>query len=88
MAKAIREHLIKVLASGDFVSGQEVGKELGISRTAISTHVKALANMGLDVFSVTGKGYKLAQPLQLLNKNQILLLVSEDSKISKSTLTP
>lgn len=88
MAKAIREHLIKVLASGDFVSGQEVGKQLGISRTAISTHVKALVNMGLDIFSVTGKGYKLAQPLQLLNKSKILLLLSQDSKVSKSTLTP
>ena len=45
MAKAVREHLIKALASGEFVSGQEIGKQLGISRTAISTHVKALVNM-------------------------------------------
>lgn len=88
MAKAIREHLIKALASGNFVSGQEIGKQLGISRTAISTHVKALVDMGLDIFSVTGKGYKLAQPLQLLDKSKILLLISDDSRISKSRLTP
>jgi BirA family biotin operon repressor/biotin-[acetyl-CoA-carboxylase] ligase len=88
MVKAVREHLIQALASGDFVSGQEVGKQLGISRTAISTHVKALSNMGLDVFSVTGKGYKLAKPLYLLNKNEILSLVLEESKNLKTTINP
>jgi BirA family biotin operon repressor/biotin-[acetyl-CoA-carboxylase] ligase len=88
MAKAVREHLIKALASGEFVSGQEIGKQLGISRTAISTHVKALVNMGLDIFSVTGKGYKLAQPLDLLNKRKILLLMSQKVITTNNQLTP
>ena len=88
MAKAVREHLIKALASGEFVSGQEAGKQLGISRTAISTHVKALSNMGLDVFSVTGKGYKLAKPLYLLDENEILSFLLEESKSFKSTIKP
>jgi BirA family biotin operon repressor/biotin-[acetyl-CoA-carboxylase] ligase len=88
MAKAIREHLIQALASGEFVSGQEVGKQLGISRTAVSTHVKALVNMGLDIFSVTGKGYKLAKPLYLLNKSKILLFMSQEVITSKNILTP
>lgn len=88
MAKAVREHLIKALANGEFVSGQEVGQQLGISRTAISTHVKALVKMGLDIFSVTGKGYKLAQPLDLLNKRQILLFISQELKSIDKQLTP
>jgi len=88
MAKAVREHLINALASGKFVSGQEIGKELGISRTAISAHVKALVTMGLDVFSVTGKGYKLAQPLHLLNKRIIQGLLSEQKIADKDNLTP
>ena len=88
MAKAVREHLIKALASGDFISGQDVGKQLGISRTAISTHVKALVNMGLDVFSVTGKGYKLAQPLHLLDKRKILLFMSQETITSNNGLVP
>ena len=88
MAKAIREHLIQALASGEFVSGQAVGKQLGISRTAVSTHVKALVNMGLDIFSVTGKGYKLAKPLYLLNKSKILLFMSQEVIKSKNILTP
>jgi len=72
MAKAIREHLIKALANGEFVSGQELGKQLDISRTAISKHIKALSEMGLDIYSVTGKGYKLSQPLSLLSQSKIV----------------
>lgn len=87
MAKAVREHIIKALASGEFVSGQEIGMQLGISRTAISKHIKALLNMGLDIFSVTGKGYKLAQPLSLLNKREILSLMSQATNI-QGKLTP
>jgi len=79
MAKAIREHLIKALAKGEFVSGQVLGHNLDISRTAISKHIKALTEMGLDIYSVTGKGYKLSQPLSLLNKDKIIsLLPSSD----------
>lgn len=88
MAKAVREFLIKALASGEFVSGQEIGAQLGISRAAISKHVKALVNMGLNIFSVTGKGYKLAQPLYLLNKHKILSLISEETNNSKKQWSP
>jgi len=75
MAKAIREHLIKELAKGEFVSGQHLGKQLDISRTAISKHIKILTEMGLDIYSVTGKGYKLAQPLSLLSRDDIINLL-------------
>ena len=71
MAKVAREQIIKVLAGGNFVSGQELGEQLGISRTAISKHIKALGELGLDIFSVTGKGYKLANPIQLIDQERI-----------------
>jgi BirA family biotin operon repressor/biotin-[acetyl-CoA-carboxylase] ligase len=77
MAKAIREELIKQLAGGDFVSGQALGEQLGVSRAAISKHINALTDMGLDVFRITGKGYQLAQPLHLLNQQYISNQLSE-----------
>ena len=71
MEKTVKEELIKQLATGEFVSGQQLGDVLGISRAAISKHIKAVSEMGLDVFRVTGKGYKLAEPLELLNLDKI-----------------
>lgn len=72
MTKSVREHLIKVLANGAFVSGQVLGEELNISRTAISKHIKALIGMELDIYSVRGKGYKLSVPLNLLSQKKII----------------
>ena len=71
MNKTVKEKIISRLAEGNFVSGQELGEELGISRAAISKHMKAIVDMGLDVFSVTGKGYRLAEPLDLLDEFKI-----------------
>lgn len=77
MAKAIREQLIQYLADGQFVSGQWLGEQLGVSRAAISNHIASLIEMGLDIYSVTGKGYKLSEPLTLLDEKQIQYKLSE-----------
>lgn len=83
MAKVIKEELIKQLALGDFISGQHLGEQLGVSRAAISKHIHALADMGLDVYSVTGRGYKLAKPISLLNQEEIEFLLAEHSLDNK-----
>lgn len=67
-SELVRGKLVAQLADGDFHSGELLGEYLGISRAAISKHIKALMELGLDVFSVSGKGYRLAKPLNLLNK--------------------
>ncbi|WNC68991.1 bifunctional biotin--[acetyl-CoA-carboxylase] ligase/biotin operon repressor BirA [Thalassotalea nanhaiensis] len=71
MAKVVREELIRQLADGQFISGQHLAEQLNVSRTAISKHVKVLTEMGLDIFSVQGKGYKLAQSITLLDSQKI-----------------
>ena len=83
MAKMIREALINALSSGAFVSGQALGEALNVSRTAVSKHVKALTDMGLDIYSVTGKGYKLAQPLNLLSEDKIINYLTPERKETK-----
>ena len=71
-AALTRSKIIQVLASGDFHSGEDLGEITGISRSAIANHIKYLADIGLDIFSVKGRGYRLANPIQLLDKTSIL----------------
>ena len=71
MPNQARHFIIQALATGRFVSGQSLGEELGMSRAAISKHIKLLSDMGLDIYSVTGKGYRLATPLNLLDAEKI-----------------
>lgn len=80
MGKKIKIALIQALAQGEFVSGQLLGRSLGVSRSAISMQIKNLINMGLDIFSVTGKGYKLSDPMVLLDQKKIINQLSERNK--------
>ncbi|GAB3021231.1 bifunctional biotin--[acetyl-CoA-carboxylase] ligase/biotin operon repressor BirA [Bowmanella dokdonensis] len=66
-----RNLILNTLADGRFHSGQELGDKLGISRAAVGKHVQALQTLGLEIFSVTGKGYRLSNKLDLLNTETI-----------------
>ena len=70
-SELVRGRLLSILADNEFHSGEKLGSTLSISRAAISNHIKVLSSLGLDIFSVTGKGYCLAQPLTLLNTHKI-----------------
>lgn len=66
-----RRKLITLLADGEFHSGEELGEKLGVSRMSVSKNIKVLEGIGLDIYKVTGKGYKLAHPIQLLDADAI-----------------
>ncbi|ORM59401.1 biotin--[acetyl-CoA-carboxylase] synthetase [Pantoea rodasii] len=64
--------LVALLADGEFHSGEQLGEVLGMSRAAINKHIQTLKSWGLDVYTVTGKGYSLPAPIQLLDEAEIL----------------
>lgn len=74
-SELVRGNLLSILADNEFHSGEVLGESLGISRAAISNHIKVLSSLGLDVYRVTGKGYRLAKPLSLLNHDEIKQLL-------------
>lgn len=61
-----QQALVQLLADGEFHSGEQIGQCLGISRAAVSQQLKGLRTLGLEVFSVSGRGHTLAHPLELL----------------------
>lgn len=73
---AIDRQLLALLADGEFHSGTQLSHQLNVSRTAISKHLQHWSKWGLDVSSITGKGYKLSQPLQLLDEDEIASFLS------------
>ena len=70
-------HVLSMLADGESLSGESLGKMLGISRMAISKAIKNLNQQGLSIASVPGKGYQLESPVQLLDKQVIYSALSE-----------
>ena len=63
--------ILQALNQGGFVSGQQLGEQLGISRAAVGKHIHSLQEMGLDIFKVTGKGYCLNNNAGFLNQQAI-----------------
>lgn len=63
--------LLDLLADGRFHSGGALGEALGIARTTVWKHVRALEGMGLEVHGVRGRGYRLARPLERLDGDAI-----------------
>ncbi|MFM1681347.1 bifunctional biotin--[acetyl-CoA-carboxylase] ligase/biotin operon repressor BirA [Aeromonas salmonicida] len=70
----IRQTLITLLSDGQFHSGEQLGEQLGISRAAVGKHMAALKELGLDLFSLTGKGYRLAVPMALYDQAELQAL--------------
>jgi BirA family biotin operon repressor/biotin-[acetyl-CoA-carboxylase] ligase len=64
--------LIEVLADGNFHSGTELGERLGLTRAAVWKKMASLRQLGLEVYSVRGRGYRLVQPLELLRESRII----------------
>ena len=74
------EKLLTLLADGEFHSGEELGESLGITRAAVWKKVKILEELGLQLNSVRGKGYRLANGVELLNKERINAALKPDVK--------
>lgn len=64
--------LLKCLADGQFYSGQALGQRLGVSRAAIWKQVQVLKELGVEIFAVPGRGYRIPGGLDLLDRQQIV----------------
>ena len=67
-----KQKLIQLLSDGRFHSGEILAESCGISRTAVWKHLSQIrTQFGIALFSVKGKGYRFAEPLELLDRMKI-----------------
>jgi BirA family biotin operon repressor/biotin-[acetyl-CoA-carboxylase] ligase len=59
--------LVQALTDGAWHSGETIAEAMGVSRTAVWKHAAHLTDWGLALESAAGQGYRLAQPLSLLD---------------------
>lgn len=67
-----RAEILKLLSDGRFHSGTDLGRRLGVSRAAVNKSVRTLVNLGLEIHSIPGRGYKLPEPVEPLDRAAIL----------------
>lgn len=69
--------LLAVLADGKFHSGEALAQRFGVTRATVYHALHAAQQLGITVFSVRGRGYRLPQPITLLSAEAILQAAGE-----------
>ena len=54
-----REEVLALLSQGDYVSGQKMSQQLGVSRAAVWKAIDRLRAEGYTIESATNRGYRL-----------------------------
>ena len=67
----IREKALTLLEKGDTVSGEQLAKELGVSRNAVWKVMKHLREDGYEIAAVTNRGYRLIAAPDILTESGI-----------------
>lgn len=64
--------LLAVLADGKFHSGEALAQRFGVTRATVCHALHAAQAMGITVFSVRGRGYRLPHAVTLLDAESIV----------------
>ncbi len=78
--------LIRLLSDGEFHSGEQLGERLGVSRAAVWKQLRKLEALGIAMEAVKGQGYRLAEPLELLDGGRIVAGLSREARSYLSRL--
>lgn len=73
--------VVRLLADGNPRSGDAMAVALGISRTAVWKTIRQVReHLGLEIEAVRGHGYRLREPLELLEPDRILSGLGGDAR--------
>lgn len=78
--------VLKILADGEYHSGEEIGRHLGVSRTAVWKQLQKLEALDLVIETVKGRGYRLPGGLDLLDAERIRALLSPEAALALGEL--
>lgn len=74
------QKLLSLLADGEFHSGERLADSLDLTRAAVWKSIRQLQSLGLEIESRHGRGYRLQQPIELLERRVILDTLSSTGK--------
>ena len=63
--------ILRLLADGEFHSGEHIAAKLGVSRASICNALQDSAFLGVHLHKIRGRGYQLSTPIEWLELEQI-----------------
>ncbi|MDP1995863.1 MAG: biotin--[acetyl-CoA-carboxylase] ligase [Gallionella sp.] len=80
--------LLNILADGEFHSGEVLAERLGVSRASVFNALAGVAEYGVALQRVRGRGYRLARPWQRLERDEILRWLGKSAGQFDVEITP
>ena len=71
--------LLNILADGEFHSGEVLAGRLGVSRASVFNALADVAEQGVALQRIRGRGYRLAHPWQRLEREEVLRWLGKDA---------
>lgn len=69
--------ILRLLTDGKFHSGEAIAAQLKTSRATVWNAIQDATTLGIEVFSVRGRGYKLPEAIMLLDEQAIISAIGE-----------
>ena len=69
--------ILNLLADGQFHSGEALAQRFKVTRATIWNAIQHAESLGVEVFSVRGRGYKLPQAIELLDEKLAIAAIGE-----------
>ncbi len=79
IAKTRTWQLLNLLADGEFHSGEVLASRLGVSRASIFNALSGVADQGVSLQRIRGRGYRLARPWQRLDQSEVMRWLDKDA---------
>ncbi|MBN2259336.1 MAG: biotin--[acetyl-CoA-carboxylase] ligase [Clostridiales bacterium] len=74
----MKEKILNIMKkSKEYISGEELSRQLGISRTAVWKHIKNLKQAGYSIESKSGLGYCYVDGIEQMNKEELQIIIHE-----------
>lgn len=71
--------LLNLLADGEFHSGEILAQQLGVSRASVFNALAEVADSGVVLQRVRGRGYRLARPWHRLERGEVMRRLGQDA---------
>ncbi|HYM35991.1 MAG TPA: bifunctional biotin--[acetyl-CoA-carboxylase] ligase/biotin operon repressor BirA [Steroidobacteraceae bacterium] len=81
-----RRRLLEVLANGERHSGEELARQLRVTRSAVWKLIRNLRDLGIEIEAIAHQGYKLPCAVQLYNEQAIHGAMSQSARAALSGL--
>ncbi|MDR2876244.1 MAG: biotin--[acetyl-CoA-carboxylase] ligase [Methylobacillus sp.] len=73
--------ILRLLSDGHFRSGEALAAQFGVTRATVWNALRDAESHGVRLFSVRGKGYRLPEPVNFLDRERLRALLADHANL-------